>query len=180
MSLRDELREIFDGRAKARYGLAHVNQLQHALQAAAIAEADGEPAALITAALLHDVGHMLHESGAAPEPFEKDDLHEVAGALWLAERFGLEVSEPVRLHVAAKRYLVAAEPGYGGILSPDSVRTLALQGGPMSPEECAAFDRLPHVAAAKRLRRIDEQAKDPHRATEGFDYFLRYAEACAS
>ena len=180
MSLRDALREIFDGRAKARYGLAHVNQLQHALQAAAIAEADGEPAGLITAALLHDIGHMLHAPGAAPEPFETDDQHEVAGALWLAGRFGPEVSEPVRLHVAAKRYLVATEPGYGGILSPDSVRTLALQGGPMSPEECAAFERLPEAVAAVRLRRIDEKAKDPHRATEGFDYFLRYVEACAS
>jgi predicted HD phosphohydrolase len=100
------------------------------------------------------------------------------GAAWLAERFGPEVSEPVRLHVAAKRFLCAAEPDYFGRLSPDSVRSLALQGGPMSTEEVAAFKAGPLCDEAVRLRRYDEAAKDPYARTPDFDYFLRHVAAC--
>ena len=88
------------------------------------------------------------------------------------------MSEPVRLHVPAKRYLVATQPGYAEALSSDSVRSLALQGGPMSPAEIADFDRLPFAEEAKRLRRFDEAAKDPQAITPDFDSFLPLALAC--
>ena len=120
--LRQELLDIFVGRATRRYGLSEINQLQHALQAAALAEADDAPPATVLASLLHDVGHMIHQLGEDPAGRGVDDVHEELGARWLAERFGPEVSEPVRLHVAAKRYLCAVEPDYFGKLSPDSVQ----------------------------------------------------------
>jgi len=175
--LRDELLDIYDGRATGRYGLSAVNQLQHALQAATMAEANGEPAALIIAALLHDVGHMVHDLGHDPASDGIDDRHEELGAVWLAERFGPAVVEPVRLHVPAKRYLCAVEPDYFARLSPDSVRSLTLQGGPMTAEEVAAFRANPHHDTAVRLRRLDEAAKDPAAVTPPFAHFLRYLDA---
>ena len=105
-------------------------------------------------------------------------MHEELGAKWLAERFGPEVSEPVRLHVAAKRYLCAVEPDYFGKLSPDSVRSLGLQGGPMSADEIEAFRRHPQHKEAVQLRRYDEAAKDPRATTPDFDHFLRHVLAC--
>ncbi len=176
--LRQELLDIFVGRATRRYGLSEINQLQHALQSAALAEADDAPPATVLASLLHDVGHMVHDLGEDPASRGVDDRHEALGAAWLAERFGPEVSEPVRLHVAAKRFLCATEPDYFGRLSPDSVRSLALQGGPMSAEEVAAFRAGSLCAEAVRLRRYDEAAKDPYARTPDFDYFLRHVTAC--
>jgi phosphonate degradation associated HDIG domain protein len=177
-ALRQELLEIFVGRATRRYGLSDVNQLQHALQAAAHAEADGAPPATVLACLLHDVGHMIHRLGDDPAARGVDDVHEQLGADWLAARFCREVSEPVRLHVAAKRYLCTVEADYFGKLSADSVRSLELQGGLMSAEELAAFRAHPQHAEAVRLRRFDEAAKDPRAATPDFDHYLRHVEAC--
>ncbi len=176
--LRQELLDIFTGRATKRYGLSAINQLQHALQAAALAEADDAAPATVLASLLHDVGHMIHDLGEDPAWRGIDDVHEERGAKWLAERFGPDVSEPVRLHVAAKRYLCAVEPDYFGKLSPDSVRSLGLQGGPMSADEVEAFRRNPLHAEAVRLRRYDEAAKDPRASTPDFDHFLRHVAAC--
>ena len=176
--LRQELLEIFVGRATKRYGLSGVNQLQHALQCAAHAEADRAPPATVLACLLHDVGHMIHGLGENPAGRGIDDVHEQLGADWLAERFGPEVSEPVRLHVAAKRYLCTVEADYFGKLSADSVRSLELQGGRMSPEELAAFRAHPQHAEAVRLRRYDEAAKDPDARTEDFDHCLRHVAVC--
>jgi predicted HD phosphohydrolase len=105
--LRQELLAIYAGRATRRYGLSDINQLQHALQSAAHAERDGCSPATVLAALLHDVGHMIHDLGEDPASAGVDDVHEELGAQWLAERFGPDVAEPVRLHVAAKRYLCA-------------------------------------------------------------------------
>ncbi len=177
-SLRRQLLEIFVGRATRRYGLSDVNQLQHALQAAALAEADNASPGTVLASLLHDVGHMIHQLGEDPAARGVDDVHEELGTAWLAERFGPEVSEPVRLHVAAKRYLCTVEPDYFGKLAPDSVRSLGLQGGLMSPEEVEAFRSHPQHAEAVRLRRYDEGAKDPRAKTPDFDHFLRHVEAC--
>lgn len=176
--LRQELLDIFVGRATRRYGLSEINQLQHALQAAALAESEGAPPATVLASLLHDVGHMIHRLGEDPAARGVDDMHEELGARWLTERFGAEVSEPVRLHVAAKRYLCAVEADYFGKLSPDSVRSLELQGGPMSAEEIEAFRRNPLHAEAVRLRRYDEAAKDPRAQTPDFDHFLRHVAIC--
>src|SRR6476660_5548846 len=159
--LRQELVDIFVGRATRRYGLSEVNQLQHALQAASLAEADHAPPATVLACLLHDVGHMIHRLVENPAARGIDDVHEQLGADWLAERFGPEVSEPVRLHVAAKRYLCSVESDYFGKLAADSVRSLELQGGLMSPAELEAFHAHPQHAEAVRLRRFDEQAQNP-------------------
>ena len=147
---------LLEEKGSRRYGLAAVSQLQHALQAALLAEQTGGDAALVTAALLHDIGHMVHGLGEDPAADGVDDRHEELGRAYLAALFGPAVTEPVRLHVAAKRYLCATEPDYFAKLSPDSVRSLALQGGPMSAEEVAAFRALPHSEAAVRLRRFDE------------------------
>ena len=176
--LRRELLDIFVGRATRRYGLSGVNQLQHALQAAALAEADNAPPATVLACLLHDVGHMIHQLGENPAGRGVDDVHEQLGADWLAERFGPEVSEPVRLHVAAKRYLCTVEPDYFGKLAADSVRSLELQGGLMSADEVESFRANPLHGEAVRLRRFDEAAKDPRAATPDFDHYLRHVEDC--
>src|SRR5690349_24326992 len=121
-------------------------------QAGALAEAAGAPAPLVAAALLHDVGHLRSET---------DARHGTGGARWLAQWFGPEVTEPVRLHVAAKRYLCAVEPGYAETLSPASVYTLGVQGGPMRGAELAEFAAGPYADDACRLRRWDDAAKDP-------------------
>lgn len=176
--LRQELLDIFVGRATRRYGLSDINQLQHALQAAALAEADGATPATVLASLLHDVGHMIHDLGEDPASRGVDDVHEELGAKWLAERFGADVSEPVRLHVAAKRYLCTVESDYFGKLAPDSVRSLELQGGLMSPDEVEAFRANPFHAEAVRLRRYDEGAKDPRANTPAFDHYLRHVASC--
>jgi phosphonate degradation associated HDIG domain protein len=176
--IHDDLLAIYGGRATRRYGLAEINQLQHALQAAALAEQAGETPSLIAAALLHDVGHMIHGLGDDPASRGIDDRHEEQGASWLAERFPESVSEPVRLHVPAKRYLCAAEPGYCARLSPDSRRSLQLQGGPMSADEMREFARQPFATDAVRLRRYDEAAKDPRASTPGFEHYLSYVAAC--
>lgn len=170
-SVHDDLVEIYEHRAHKRYGLTLVTQLQHALQAAANAEAAGEPPAMIVASLLHDVGHMIHDLGEDPAARGVDDTHEARGATWIAARFGAEVSEPVRLHVPAKRYLCAVE-GHYEKLSDDSRRSLALQGGPMTPGEAEAFRREPGADAAIRLRRYCDAAKDPAAASPPLEHFL--------
>ena len=176
--LRQELLTIFTGRATRRYGLSAINQLQHALQAANHAETDGCTPATVLACLLHDVGHMIHQLGEDPAARGLDDVHEELGARWLAERFAPEVVEPVRLHVAAKRYLCSTESDYFGKLSQDSVRSLELQGGLMSADEIEAFCSNPHWREAVQLRRYDEMAKDPRASTPDFDHFLRHVPDC--
>jgi phosphonate degradation associated HDIG domain protein len=175
-AVRQELLEIYGVRANKRYGLSDVSQLQHGLQSAAIAEARGESSAFIAAALLHDIGHMVHDLGENPAAESVDDLHEELGAAWLGAHFGPQVTEPVRLHVPAKRYLCAVDPEYFGKLSQDSVLSLELQGGPMSAQEVARFRREPHFEAAVRLRRIDEAAKDPAMQTPPLEHFMAYVE----
>lgn len=176
MTIRDVILDIYMTKATGRYGLSDVNQLQHGLQAAARAEQNGEPASMIVAALVHDIGHMVHDLGEDPARDGVDDFHEEIGAEFLALHFGPEVVEPVRLHVPAKRYLCAVDPGYFAKLSEDSVRSLALQGGPMSGEEIAEFERNPHADAAVRLRRLDEAAKDPHAVTPPVAHFMMYVD----
>ena len=178
MTIRDEILDIYSTKATGRYGLSDVNQLQHALQAAALAERDGEPASMIVAALVHDIGHMVHDLGDDPAKDGVDDLHEVRGAEFLALHFGPEVVEPVRLHVPAKRYLCAVDPTYFSRLSEDSVRSLSLQGGPMTAAEVSEFERLPFASAAVRLRRLDEAAKDPHAETPPVTHFMPYVASC--
>jgi gamma-butyrobetaine dioxygenase len=134
----------------------------HMRQAGALAEAAGAEGSLVAAALLHDIGHLRNET---------DGRHGDAGAQWLSQWFGEAVTEPVRLHVAAKRYLCATEPGYFGRLSEESVRTLALQDGPMTAGQAAAFEALPFARDAVAVRRWDDEAKDPAVAPPEFSYF---------
>jgi phosphonate degradation associated HDIG domain protein len=148
-----------------------VTQAAHMLQAAALAEQEGAGAALIAAALLHDVGHFAEIAHRGDLPPGTDKKHQETGASWLAQWFGPEVTEPVRLHVAAKRYLCATEPEYAGILSPGSVHSLNRQGGTMEPSELVGFEAEPHAPAAIRVRRWDDAAKEPDAPVPPFDHF---------
>jgi phosphonate degradation associated HDIG domain protein len=167
-------------KADGQYGLSDINQRQHALQTAWLAERLGCPEPLIVASLLHDIGHMVHDLGDNPAEAGINDRHEERGHQFLQTCFGPEVTEPVRLHVAAKRYLCATEADYYSKLSRDSVLSLSLQGGPMSPHEVAAFDTLPGSAAAVRLRRFDEQAKVKGLETPSARHFMAYVARCIS
>jgi len=169
---------LIELRAGGQYGLAEINQRQHALQAAWLAERAGCADSLVTAALLHDIGHMVHDLGDDPAARGVDDHHEELGHEFLASMFGPEVTEPVRLHVAAKRYLCAVEPDYFAKLSKDSVLSLTLQGGPMSAEEVTAFRAVPEHEDAVQLRRFDEQAKVKGLETPTATHFLPYVERC--
>lgn len=173
-----DLVALIDGKGHRAYGLSHINQRAHALQAAWLAEQAGCPSALITASLLHDIGHMVHDLGENPAEQGIDDRHEALGDAYLRAHFGPEVTEPVRLHVAAKRYLCGTEADYFARLSADSVRSLALQGGPMSPGEAAAFIAQPHAPDAVALRRFDEGAKVKGLQTPETAHFVPHIRAC--
>ena len=154
----DDLLALYGRLGDLRYGEA-VSQGEHAVQTAHHAAADGAPPALVAASLLHDVGHLLQKLGEDAADRGLDTRHEHIGAGYLARAFGPEVTEPIRLHVAAKRYLAARQARYVGRLSPASLQSLALQGGPMSEAEAVAFLAEPAAAAALRLRGYDELGK---------------------
>jgi phosphonate degradation associated HDIG domain protein len=171
MSPLAEIEALYARHGGESYGEG-VTMLQHALQTAALAQAEGADDSLVVAALLHDVGHFLQPTDDS-YGYHK---HGRSGGEWLAKRFGPAVSEPVRLHVAAKRYLCATESDYFGKLSPASVHSLGKQGGPMSAAEAAAFAASPHAQAAVRLRRWDDGGKlDGLRVPDFADYRQRIA-----
>lgn len=159
MTLVGEILAVYAARGAGAYFGERVSMSEHALQAAHFAQAERAPEALILAALLHDVGHLLEDVPEAIEDWRTDARHEEVGARWLARRFGPEVSEAVRLHVPAKRYLCATDGAYFGMLSPASVHTLRLQGGPMQPAEIARFEQERFHREAVRVRRWDDQGK---------------------
>jgi len=182
----DAIAELFTSEGACDYLGEPVTVAAHLLQAGALAEAAGAPPALVAAALLHDVGHLR---GADPSVAElsgrdlmagTDNRHGHRGAAWLAQWFPAAVTEPVRLHVAAKRYLCAVEPSYFALLSPASVFTLSVQGGPMSPAEARDFAALPYAADAVAVRRWDDQAKDPSAAGPGFGHFRPLLDGLAA
>ena len=163
--------KLFNEQGDSEYGGEPVTQGEHALQAAHLALAEGTPSSLVIASLLHDVGHLLH---ALPDDAPEqgiDDLHEELGYRFLQKYFVQAVSEPVHLHVAAKRYLCAVEPEYFALLSEPSVISLGLQGGPMSPAECKEFESNPYYRDAVRLRRYDDMAKIPQLKVEPIEYY---------
>jgi phosphonate degradation associated HDIG domain protein len=161
--------ELFQKSGADLYLGEEVTQLQHALQAAHFAARDGASEPLVAAALLHDLGHLMN--GADEGAVAVDLRHEDIGAVWLAKHFPEEVWMPVRLHVAAKRYLCATDASYGKRLSAASVHSLGLQGGPMSAEEVQEFERSPFCKSSVRLRLWDEQAKDPALQVAGLDRY---------
>jgi len=174
----EAIRRLFEEKGGLIYGEA-VNQVEHALQCGALAQAQGAAASLVVAAVLHDVGHMLHRDAAGAVEAGDDDRHERLGAKFLARWFGPEVAEPVRLHVDAKRYLCTREPGYWAALSPLSQRTLEIQGGPFTEAQALAFERLPHAMAAVSVRRWDDGGKKAGVLTPGLEHFLALAAGCA-
>jgi phosphonate degradation associated HDIG domain protein len=170
MDALDDLFTLYASPAALRMYDEEVTELEHALQSAALAQADGAPDQLVAAALLHDVGHLVSDDNVTLEDDLTDDFHhERVGARYLTRWFGPEVTAPVALHVAAKRYLCAVEPGYLDGLSASSDRSLRLQGGPMSDTEVEAFDRLPHHREATLLRRWDDTAKVGGLTVAGLD-----------
>ena len=138
-----------------------VSQLEHALQTANFARQAQAKPTLIAAALLHDIGHLLHDLPEDVAATGIDTRHEEAGCHWLMARFGPAVAEPVRLHVAAKRYLCAVDPDYLAQLSPASMLSLSLQGGPFTTAQTREFEQLPWYRDAVSLRRWDDAAKQP-------------------
>ena len=168
---------LFSERGSGEYHGEAVTQLEHALQAATLAEQDGLSAAAIAAALLHDIGHLLHGYGEDCARQGVDDRHEELGVRFLARAFGPDVTEPIRLHVAAKRYLTATQPTYRDCLSAASHRSLELQGGPMTPVEIAEFEANSHFATIVKVREYDDRAKVVGLATQSFAYFRKYLEA---
>ncbi len=176
MSALKEIRAAFARRGAETYGEG-VSQLEHALQCALCAERDGAGPALIAATLLHDIGHLIHDLPPDIADQGIDTQHESLGSAWLSRHFGPDVSEPVRLHVAAKRYLATTEPGYFELLSPASVQSLQLQGGTMSTPERARFAAERFAEEAVKLRRWDDEGKVVGMATPGLDHFERYLDA---
>lgn len=163
---------LFEEAGTSQYGGEAVTQLEHALQAALLAEEAAGSPAIITAALLHDVGHLLHRLPDDAPTQGVDDLHEELGARWLAKNFCEAAVAPVRMHVQSKRYLCAKEPSYLAQLSAPSLTSLHLQGGPMSAAEAHAFEQHPHFAAAIAVRRWDDQAKVAQLPTPPLAHFL--------
>jgi phosphonate degradation associated HDIG domain protein len=168
---------LFARKGGRAYDGEPVTQLEHALQAAALAEAERAPAALVAAALLHDLGHLLNDQGETPTLRGVDDLHQFAALPFLRGRYGDDVLEPIRLHVDAKRYLCATRDGYHDALSADSKRSLLLQGGVFDAAEAAAFIAQPHAPDAVRVRLWDDLAKVPGRATPPLAHFVAALEA---
>jgi len=173
----DQLIVLLRTKGARQYGGERVSQCEHALQAASLAAAEDAPGPLVVAALLHDIGHLLHEEGEQPALRGIDDQHEAIGSDYLLPAFGPAVAEPVRLHVPAKRYLCATDPDYFAHLSPGSVRSLALQGGPFTPEEAAEFRALPLADDAIRVRRWDEAAKVPGIPTPDLEHYRATLQA---
>lgn len=170
--------QLFALHGASEYGGENVTQEEHALQCAELAAAADAPATLIAAALLHDIGHLLHDLPAYAPERGIDDLHEALGGHWLESRFVPAITEPVRLHVAAKRYLCATEPAYEAALSEPSRVSLGLQGGPFTPDEVADFEMNPFWRDALQLRRWDDTGKVDGLETRSVADFADVLDAC--
>ena len=143
-----------------------------------LAEAEEAAKALVVAALLHDIGHLLHQDPGGALQGGQDDRHEMLGASYLKRWFGDDVTQPIAWHVAAKRYLCFADPEYWDRLSAVSQQSLRLQGGVMSAHEAAAFLRLPWARDAIRIRQWDDAGKQPGVVTPVLEHFRTTVQAC--
>lgn len=165
-----QILEVFQERGHRRYG-EHVTELQHALQCASMAQDAGEAPEIVGACLLHDFGHLLHDLGEDIAERGIDARHEHVGANRLAAVFVAEVVEPIRMHADAKRYLCWKEADYLAGLSEASLRSLELQGGPMTDAEARAFEGHPHFERAIRVRRYDDLGKQRDLVTPDLESF---------
>jgi phosphonate degradation associated HDIG domain protein len=181
----DAIKDLFAAFGDRMYAGEPVTQLEHALQSAALAAESGATAALVTAAFLHDLGHLLNDQGETPTLRGIDDRHEYVAIPRLRGLFPEAVLAPIRLHVEAKRYLCArgtealSGPAYLQALSADSLRSLQLQGGVFAEAEADRFIAQPFAADAVNLRRWDDRAKVAGRATPSLDHYLAVAAGVA-
>lgn len=176
MSPVEEITRILEQKGGELYGGEEISQLQHALQCALLAEEEGAEPAVIAAALLHDFGHLADKRFEVGQTQDIDRRHEDIGAAWLARFLPPEVTEPIRLHVDAKRYLCAVDADYNDGLSEASVRSLRLQGGPFSVDESRDFMARPHAGDAVSVRRWDDLAKDPEKVTPPLSHYMGYVK----
>ena len=180
MTVTDEILETYARRGTVAYFGESVSMTEHALQAAYFAVAAAAPPALVVAALLHDVGHLVADVPDDLADWVEDARHEEVGSGWLARRFPRDVYEPVRLHVPAKRYLCATNARYFSKLSAASVATLRLQGGPMSAAECALFEMERYYKEAVRVRCWDDQGKVEGLVTPGLETYRTLLDGIAA
>ena len=173
-----DIEQLFARRGGEQYSGEPVTQLEHALQSAWLAESEGADDELVTAALLHDLGHLLHELGDTPSLQGIDDVHQYRALPFLRGLFSETVLDAIRLHVDAKRYLCAVWPGYFASLSDDSKRSLALQGGIFDAGQAEAFIAQRGAVQAARLREWDDKAKTPGLVTPPLSHFLERASRC--
>lgn len=173
----EELTNLLTHQGTAMYGQEAVSQLEHALQCATLAEAAGKGHEMITACLLHDLGHLVHNLGEQAADQGIDDRHEYRAIPYLRHLFSENVTEPIRLHVEAKRYLCFANKDYWASLSVASKRSLELQGGIFSAEEAEAFITQPHAQEAVQLRIWDDCAKVLGQVTPDLAHFTQIMKA---
>ena len=166
------------GRYGTRLYDEELMQRSHAEQTAALARAAGTADALVAAALLHDVGHLLELAEQdGPRDRTTDQRHEARGAAWLAGLFPPAITAPIALHVRAKRYRITVDSAYHEVLSAGSVASLERQGGALRPEEVAAFEANPGWEDAVALRGWDDHAKDLTIKVEPFDSYRPLLES---
>ncbi|MEM7032365.1 MAG: metal-dependent phosphohydrolase [Chloroflexota bacterium] len=172
----DQIFTAFRQYGDQSYG-ERVTMAEHMLQSAVFAERDGAHDTLIAATVLHDYGHLIHDLPEDIADHGIDAIHEQVGADYLAQYFVPAVTEPGRLHVAAKRYLCAVDIDYFSTLSPASIQSLELQGGPFNQTEIDAFEDNLHFKDAIRLRRYDDFGKVPNMVTPDLEHYRSFLEA---
>jgi predicted HD phosphohydrolase len=178
MTILNKIIEIFAEEGSSAYVGEPVTQLEHALQTALAARRHQARPEMITAALLHDIGHFLHAYSEDCADFDIDSQHELLGEQFLRAHFKSEVAELVKHHVNAKRYLSATNEKYAKTLTDASLKSLQLQGGPMQADEIKLFEKHPLFEDILLLRRWDEGAKIPNKLLPPFTDFLPELSAC--
>lgn len=171
----DKIIDILITQGYQQYGGEPVSQLEHALQCAFLAEQENVSSEMITACLLHDIGHLVHDLG---ENIEIDTRHDYRSLKWLKPLFGEQITEPIRLHVEAKRYLCRVDANYYHSLSSASKTSLELQGGIFTDSEALEFIQQPFASEAVQLRRWDDLAKVPHLSTPSLADYRAIVTRC--